>query len=192
MFQPLEGVSPAAFYGRCFMLLALAVWSWYLIGYDYRGAGAMASFMHSILLPIHEAGHVLFMPFGSFMMVLGGSLFQFAFPLGIGIAFIVVNGDNFGAALGAWWASVSLLDLAPYIYDALRPQLITLSGRTGADGPHDWIYLLEQLGQRHNAQHFGAWVHGIGGVLVVCTLVWAAIVLWRQYGNIKGEQTYFP
>jgi hypothetical protein len=37
----------------------------------------------------------------------------------------------------------SILDLAPYIYDARDPQLILLGGHTGEDGHHDWIYLLE-------------------------------------------------
>ena len=32
--------------------------------------------MHLINLVFHEAGHILFAPFGSFMMSLGGSLLQ--------------------------------------------------------------------------------------------------------------------
>lgn len=183
----MEEMSPSAFYRRCFALLLLAGWSWSLIGCDYRDGEIFDSFMHAILLPIHEAGHVLCRPFGEFITILGGSLFQVALPLVIGIAFAVTNRDNFGAALGAWWASVSLLDLSPYIYDALHPQLILLGGHTGEDGPHDWIYLLGEFGQIRNAQHWGAWAHGIGSVLVVCTLAWAAIVLWRQYKNMRDE-----
>ncbi len=31
-------------------------------------------------LVIHEAGHIIFMPFGEFMMIAGGSLFQVIMP----------------------------------------------------------------------------------------------------------------
>src|SRR5687767_7431080 len=36
--------------------------------------------LDNIDLAIHEAGHMVFMPFGEFMMVLGGSLFQIIVP----------------------------------------------------------------------------------------------------------------
>ena len=89
LLQPLEQMDAMTFYGRCAALVLLAIWSWFLFGYDYRDGEIGASFMHDILLPIHEAGHVLFRPFGEFMMILGGSLFQLLLPLGICVAFIV-------------------------------------------------------------------------------------------------------
>lgn len=181
LLQPLERIDAMAFYGRCVALLLLATWSWFLFGYDFRDAETGASFMHNILLPIHEAGHVLFRPFGEFMMILGGSLFQLALPFGIGIAFMLKHRDNFAAAIGLWWAGVSLVDLSPYIYDALHPQLTLIGGGTGAnDGPHDWIYLLITLGQLDNAQRWGAFAHGCGGLLMLAALAWGAAVLWRQ------------
>lgn len=180
LLLPLEKMSAPTFYGRCFVWLLLVCWSWYLVGDNYRDGEIFGSFMHGILLTIHEAGHILFMPFGEFVTIVGGSLFQLALPFGIGVAFVVVNRDNFGAALGLWWTSVSLLDLSPYIYDSLHPQLIMLGGHTGEDGPHDWIYLLNSVGQIYNAQHWGAFVHGLGSVLVLAALVWAAAVIWRQ------------
>jgi len=187
LLQPLEQMDAVTFYGRCAALILLLIWSWFLFGYDYRYGEINLSFMHDILLPIHEAGHVLFRPFGEFMMILGGSLFQFALPFGIGVAFIVKNRDNFGAAIGFWLASVSLVDLAPYIYDALHPQLTLIGGGTGADGPHDWIYLLTTLGQLHNAQHWGAFTHAIGGLLMLGALVWGAAILWLQHEQLSVD-----
>lgn len=187
LLQPLEKMDAMTFYGRCIALVLLSLWSGFLFGYDYRDGEIGTSFMHNILLPIHEAGHVLFRPFGEFMMILGGSLFQLVLPLGIGIAFIVRNRDNFGAAIGLWWASVSLVDLSPYIYDALHPQLTLLGGGTGADGPHDWIYLLTTLDQLSNAQRWGAFVHACGGLLMLLALVWGGILLWRQHRLMDGH-----
>ena len=186
--QPLERLDATSFYARGVALGLLALWSWSLFACDYRDGEIGASFMHNILLPIHEAGHVLFMPFGEFMTILGGSLFQLALPWGIGIAFVRANRDNFGAAIGLWWGSVSLLDLAPYIYDALHPQLILLGGHTGEDGPHDWIYLLSALGQLQNAQRWGAAAHTLGGILMLAALVWALAVLRRQAGKYRGTE----
>ena len=180
LLEPMEKMDKPTFYGRCIALALLALWSWFLFTYDYRIGEIGTSFMHNILLPIHEAGHVLFIPFGNFMNILGGSLFQLLRPFGTGIAFFWINKDNFGAAIGMWWAGASLLDLAPYIYDARHPQLILLGGHTGDDGPHDWIYLLRVMGQLQNAQEWGAFVHLLGGILMFVTLSWAIIVLWRQ------------
>lgn len=187
LLQPLGKMDATSFYGRCAAFVLLAVWSWILIGYDYRYAEINGSFMHNILLPIHEAGHVLFIPFGEFMTILGGSLLQLMLPLGIGIAFYWKNHDNFGAAMGAWWVSVSLVDLSPYIYDSLQPQMIMIGGYTGEDGPHDWIYLLGEFGLLPNAQGIGAFVHACGALAAVAALVWGAVVLWRQKALVSGR-----
>ena len=38
------------------------------------------SFLDLVDLPIHETGHLIFRPFGEFIGVAGGSLFQVIFP----------------------------------------------------------------------------------------------------------------
>lgn len=181
LLAPKPELDAFSFYGRCAAFALLAVWSWHLVGYDYRDGEFFESFMHNILLPIHEAGHVFLIPFGEFMTVLGGSLLQLALPFAIAVAFAVRNRDNFAAALGLWWTGISLLDLSPYIYDALQPRLVLLGGHTGEDGPHDWIYLLDVVGQIPHAQRWGAITHDLGSVMAVIALAWAAAVLHRQH-----------
>lgn len=178
--SPKPAMDPAAFYGRCLAWALLAFWSWSLIRADYTDGEIFDSFMHNILLPIHEAGHVFLMPFGEFLTILGGSLFQLALPVSIGVAFLLKNRDNFAAALCFWWAAVSLLDLSPYIYDALHPQLTMLGGHTGEDGPHDWIYLLDVFGQIQRAQRWGGLAHTLGTLAVLAALGWALLVLAGQ------------
>lgn len=177
---PLPRMSRSRFVGRCLALLLLGAWSWRLIGYDVRTGEINQSFMHAIVLPIHEAGHVLFIPFGQFMTILGGSLFQLLLPFAIGTAFILRQRDAFGAALCSWWTAISLIDLSPYIYDALKPQMVLVGGHTGEDGPHDWIYLLQTLGQLAQAQAWGRFAHTLGALLALAALAWAALILWRQ------------
>lgn len=181
LLTPREQMDTVSFYGRMAALVLLAVWSWFLFGYDYRTAEINESFLHNIVLPIHEAGHVFFIPFGEFLTILGGSFLQLALPFGIGIAFILKNHDNFGASVCLWWTGASLVDLSPYIYDSLHPQMLLLGGHTGEDGPHDWIYLLDTLGQLQNAQGWGAFAHALGGMIMLAALLWGAMVLRKQH-----------
>lgn len=181
LLAPLPELDSISFYARCAILVFLSLWSFTLYGYDYQDGEIGTSFMHLILLPIHEAGHVLLMPFGEFITILGGSFFQLALPFAIGIAFVYKHHDNYAAALCLWWTSASLVDLAPYIYDALHPQLILLGGHTGEDGPHDWIYLLSRLGQLNHAQGWGTFAHSSGGLFMLLAIGWAAYILYRQH-----------
>jgi hypothetical protein len=175
-----DNTSSAELLGRAALLLALFFWGGRLTLLDYRSGEMGGSFMHAILLPIHEAGHVLFIPFGRFMTVLGGSLFQLLLPLIAAATLLWQNRDAFGAGIGIWWCGTSLLDLAPYIYDAKNPQLMLLGGHTGEDGPHDWIYLLGVFGGVHKAPAWGAIAHGLGVIVMLAGLMIALNVLWRM------------
>ena len=66
--------------GRSAVVVGLIVWTWQFARVP-MGMAASSSMLHLPNLIFHEAGHVLFAPFGRFMTVLGGSLFQFALPL---------------------------------------------------------------------------------------------------------------
>jgi hypothetical protein len=143
------------------------------------GMAASSSILHLPNLIFHEAGHVLFAPFGRFMTVLGGSLFQFALPLGIAIAFLKQD-DPFGAAVCTWWAGENLLDVAPYIADARALQLVLLGGKTGAEVQgHDWEYLLATLGWMRFDRTLGLWTHRVGLLMMFGAVVWAAVYLVR-------------
>jgi hypothetical protein len=127
-----------------------------LIAQDYRTGQMGSSFIHRPLLIFHEAGHVVFRLFGEWVTVLGGTLGQLIMPAILGGALLIKNRDPFGAAIGLWFVGVSLLDIAPYMYDALHPQLMLLSGMTGEDGGHDWIFLFSSLGLLQKSQFIGA------------------------------------
>ena len=167
------------FYGRAAALVLVAVWGVFLAAENYTDPDG--NFMHSILLPIHEAGHVFFRILGEFMTILGGSLFQVLLPFGIGVAFYVRQRDPFGAAMCLWWTGASLVDLSPYIYDALYPKLTLLGGHTGeSGGPHDWIYILEKFGMIKRAQGFGIFTHHLGVLVMFGSVAWGARWLWKM------------
>jgi hypothetical protein len=169
-----------SFWFRAILLALFAVWGLRLIVLDYATGEMMSSFLHGPLLVFHEAGHVIFSFFGEFVMVLGGSFAQLLMPAIMAGALLLRNRDPFGAAIGTWLFGVSLLDLAPYVYDAQDPQLILLGGHTGAEGGHDWIYLLSATGLLQSAHGLGWLVHKSGALLILLSLGWAGLILMRQ------------
>jgi hypothetical protein len=179
-------VASINFYGRCAAYLFFFVWGWRLYAMDVGAADIMGSFMHLIVLPIHEAGHLLFIPFGRFMSVLGGSLFQVLLPLVLMASFMFGFGgsrrDNFAASLMLWWAAVSIIDVAPYIWDAFDPKMMLLGGKTGAESDgHDWQNILGDLGLIKRAHLIAGIAHKLGLVLMLAAYAWGAALLYLQF-----------
>ena len=175
-----EQVDATAFKGRVVLLVAFAVWGLRLAGMDYRDGEMMNSFIHAPLLIFHEAGHVIFRVFGEWVGVLGGTLGQLLMPAVLGVALLWKNRDPFGAAIAMWLFGVSVLDVAPYMYDAWEPQLTLLGGGTGNDSFHDWIYLFDSVNQLHHAQRIGAVTHASGVALILVAIGWGAALLRLQ------------
>lgn len=93
-------------------------------------------------LVIHEAGHIIFMPFGGLLTVAGGSLFQVVVPA-VFVAYFYRRGQIYSAALVLFWVGESLLNVSVYAGDALALELPLLGGE---DSTHDWNYLLSSTG----------------------------------------------
>ena len=142
-----------------------------------------STFMHTAMVPFHEFGHIAFMPFGEFMHIAGGSLAQWLMPLGFLALFSFKNRDNAAAALMLWWCGTQFIDLAPYAYDAFKPTMVLLTGRTGDEGAHDYVDMLGDLGLLRRAREV-AWVmHKFGLAVMIVAWAWGAWILWRQYQN---------
>jgi hypothetical protein len=92
-------------------------------------------------LVIHEAGHLIFSPFGEFMMIAGGSLFQIIMPA-LFVGYFWYHGKYYSAALVLFWIGQSILNVSVYAGDSLALQLPLLGGQ---DSVHDWNYLLSTL-----------------------------------------------
>ncbi len=110
------------------------------------GSPAQWSFLDFIDLPVHETGHLLFRPFGEFLMVAGGSLFQVIFPL-VFVGYFLWQRQFYSAAIVLFWVGQSILNVYVYANDAVVMQLPLTSGTTGSEGGfHDWNYLLDKCG----------------------------------------------
>lgn len=161
------------------LLIGLAIWTWRFARVPL-GPAVMDSFLHLPDLVFHEAGHIIFAPFGRFMSVLGGSLLQVLIPVIAAVAF-VRQSQPFSAAVCAWWAGQNLVDLSPYIADARALQLVLLGGRTGAEVEgHDWEYILTALGATHLDRTIGLWAHYLGIIAMVVSIGFAGWTLFRS------------
>ncbi|TDI25890.1 MAG: hypothetical protein E2P06_03755 [Acidobacteria bacterium] len=127
---------------------------------------------------------ILFLPGGAFLTVLGGSLTQLLVPITCLVVLVRQTREAFGGSLALWWTGENLLDLAPYIADAVALELVLLGGLTGREVEgHDWEAILGALGWLTHAPVLGQTVHGLGVVVMVGASIWGAFALaaeWRR------------
>jgi len=175
-----EEVPRSVWYGRVAAFLLLAIW----------GTGVVLSRMtdtpvllHLTVILFHEAGHVIFSPFGEALRVAGGTLGQLLMPLACAVA-LHRRGDNFGAAIGLAWMALSGIDASVYAYDAADPVLPLIGGGTGADSFHDFIFLFECYGQLHHARGWAMAIKALGVLGLYAALTWAAVLLFLQSENL--------
>lgn len=183
-----ERVNPFIFWGRAAVFAGLVYWGWRFIAMDFvENPWAIGNaWMHNINLIFHEAGHVIFRPFGWFITILGGTLGQLLMPAVVIGAFLFKNRNTFGAAAGLWWLGQSFMDCAPYIDDALEQKLVLLGGHTGADAPgnHDWNNILGEFDMLERHREFATIADTTGTVLMLLALAWGGAVLLRQFRRL--------
>ena len=178
-------VNAATLAGRLILYLFFLAWGWAFFS-PPTATVVLDSFMHMINLPFHEAGHILFSPFGPFLTSLGGSLGQLLVPAICAGALLVQTRDPFGASLCVWWLGQNFIDVAPYIDDARTLQLVLLGGRTGAEVEgHDWEAILGALGWLRYDHAIARASHRLGVVLMATALAWGALVLVSQFKNVR-------
>ena len=175
-----EDVPRPVWYGRIAAFLLMAVW----------GTGVVLSRMtdtpvllHLTVILFHEAGHVIFSPFGEALRVAGGTLGQLLMPLVCAVA-LHRRGDNFGAAICLAWMALSDIDASVYAYDAADPVLPLIGGGTGADSFHDFIFLFERHGQLHHARGWAMAIKALGVLGLYASLAWAGALLYLQSENL--------
>lgn len=168
--------------GWALLLAVMLLWGSWFVTRDIRDGEIMSSFLHQPNLAFHEAGHVLFIPFGDFMQILGGSLFQCLVPLILMIAFLRRR-DVAAAAAMWWWTGQNLLDVAPYIADA-RSLSLPLIGEVSEEMVdaralrHDWHNLLLQLDWLEADLLLARLAWLAGTALMVSACVWLAAIIW--------------
>lgn len=160
---------------------------WQLVSFlvaSAMAAGIVASvefvpIVDHINLAFHEFGHPLFGILGELMGWLGGTLFQFVFPIATTVHFLRQQ-HWLSAAACLTWLFENFRYVAFYVADA-RTQALPLVG----GGQHDWGYLLGRWGLLEYDTR-------IAGVLTFISwsgwaLVWSFVALWWWQGRQVAE-----
>lgn len=135
--------------------------------------------LDGVNLIIHEAGHIVFSPFGEFLMIAGGSLFQIIMP-SLFVWYFFAHRQFFSGSLTLFWVGHSLLNVSIYAGDA---QVMGLPLLGGNDSIHDWNYLLARTG------HLAHTALIAGGIRVLATLlIIAAVVLSFYYAGAETDE----
>ena len=172
-----------AWYGRLALLAVVAIWATSVL---LSRMTEPPTLLHLTVILFHEAGHVIFMPFGEAVRVAGGTLGQLLMPFICAVA-LHRRGDNFGAAICLAWMGMSLMDASVYAYDAADPLLPLIGGGTGSDSFHDFVFLFERYGQLGHARGWAMAMKALGAIAVYASLAWAAALLFLQSEHLEDR-----
>jgi hypothetical protein len=129
-----------------------------------------------LTLAVHEGGHLLFGPFGEWLMVAGGSLTQILAPVTAALL-LLRQGDKYGVAIVGTWVTYSLTNLAEYVGDA-RAMTLQLVGFS-SDPIHDWHYLLASVHLLAYDTRFALLIRDVAWLVLLASVALAAHVLHR-------------
>jgi len=116
-----------------FSLLLIPVCIYFVL---HRGEYTLLDNFHLI---VHEAGHLFFSFFGTFVQFLGGTLMQLIIPILLLVIFYKSAMPK-GMQISFFLLGHSLINVSVYAADA-RTQVLPLLG----NGKHDWNYLLNEM-----------------------------------------------
>lgn len=138
-----------------------------------------------INLGFHEMGHAIFNPFGEFMTVAGGSLFQCLVPLLSTLMFLRQR-DYFGIAVCFGWLSTNLFDVAVYVDDSRKLALPLVSPFAGGgEIIHDWNFMLDKL----NLLHYDYIIAGLFKLGAVASMfICLSAGSWLIYNMMKAAK----
>lgn len=118
-------------------------------------------------LVIHEAGHLFFKFFGSFIYTLGGTLMQIILP-SIIFYYFFRNHYRTGMQFSLLWLGQNFINISVYAADAQARKLPLLGGNKVY---HDWHYILGEIGILQYDTEVGYFFFGIAILLFITTLI---------------------
>ena len=133
---------------------------------------------------IHELGHVVFVPLGEFMSILGGSFWQLAAPLISALMFLRQR-DYFAISVCAMWLGISLYRMAVYMEDA-RTMSLPLMSVGGGEAYHDWNYLFTDLRMLEWNMGIGRLTRSIGGMFLILAAVSGCLLIWKMFSRRRA------
>ncbi|MFH0791051.1 MAG: hypothetical protein V2A64_05405 [Candidatus Omnitrophota bacterium] len=141
-----------------------------------------AGILKGLDLGIHELGHLVFAPFGSFLRTAGGTILQCLAPVIAMVNFYRLR-DFFAITLCFGWLAVNLFDVAVYMADA-RAMELPLVGPFAGNAEyvrHDWNYLLGEMGLLQYDVTLAFWVRMAAVFIMLFCFISGAWFLWQMF-----------
>ena len=158
------------------LAVAIAL-TWYYAAYatgDPTHTYANWNFLDNVDLVIHEGGHIVFIFFGEFIHILGGSLMQVALPA-VFAAYFFIRRNYFSGAVILFWVAQNILYVATYMGDSIVEQLPLLGGDSVI---HDWNYLFTYMGVLRYTDIISSVTRDVG----LCTIICASVLsIWFSF-----------
>lgn len=180
--------------------IIILAWFVFLLVQNWRNPSfAMNRFgnpFSALDLGIHELGHVLFAPFGEFMRIAGGSLFQCIFPLLWLVGFLQVRW-YFAAAMSWCWLGLNLFDVAAYAADARARTLPLATGLAGLyeqgsdevyDQAHDWYQLLSRTGNLQSDLAMAHFLRLAASIATFIGLILGLLLILNMFKHTASRQ----
>jgi len=164
---------PNGFQTAVFMVCVLMFWVYVLTDKD-----GYLVILDTFNLLVHEAGHVVFMPFGNTLSLMGGSLLQCLMPAAFCISFRRTR-QPAGFAVSGIWLGENFLNVARYVADAKEMALPLLGG-----GIHDWNTLLSGTFLLRYCRVLGGVLVLLGWIVMLASAAWYGRLYWR--GRIRS------
>lgn len=133
-------------------------------------------FIDNVNLIIHEAGHLLFLPFGTKMMIAGGSMLQIITPT-LFIMYFHNQGQIYASRFMVYWLVINLFNVGRYAADAKFMQLELLGGDNAG---HDWNNLLSMTGLLNRTEFIANTFYLIGFLLLLIPVYFAIKFSWTD------------
>jgi hypothetical protein len=130
-------------------------------------------FIDYINLFVHEAGHLLFSPFGMTISIMGGTIVQVLMPL-LFVRYFFFQGEIFSASLVLFWLGQNFINVSVYAADAEVMALPLVGGEI-----HDWNYLLTHFGVLGQSALISKAIFLVGALIIVAAAI-SSLALSRK------------
>ena len=173
-------------YSRIIKIIVSILCSWYFLSLalNYKDLSNW-NLIDSVNLIMHEAGHFIFMFFGEFIHVLGGSFFQIFFPFVFVVYFFIWRKDFFSASLLLFWVGQNILNVSVYMADSIRLELPLLGGDSSI---HDWNYIFSSLNILQYTDKLSAFTYNVGLMLIIIASVSSVYISWYNHNNYESTK----
>ncbi|HHS50378.1 MAG TPA: hypothetical protein ENN07_04605 [candidate division Zixibacteria bacterium] len=172
--------------GRLPVFRGLLLLFFLIIGIRHLADPMFNSIFKGLNLGIHELGHFLFLPFGHFMHMVGGTITQLAVPV-ISMLMFYRQKDYFAIAVSFGWLSTNFYDIAVYVADA-RALALPLVSPFGTEVIHDWNYLLGKLNMLSWDKGLGRFSRFLGLVSMLLCLVYGGWLVYWMFRTYRIEK----